>query len=161
MILGYISYRKWKSMTVAVFPFSSFLFKTWSIKWKRQSLSRVRLFGISWTVGHQAPLSVGFSRQEHWSGLPFSPPGDLPGPGMEPRSPALQADSVPSQPPGKALWVWGQRPGNGKHRVNWRFGNADIPRGLDFIKKVNSMHDSLSESGPLWEQKQSGSLCWT
>ena len=45
-----------------------------------------------WTVAHQAPLSVGFSRQEDWSGLPFTSPGDLPNPGMEPRSPALQAN---------------------------------------------------------------------
>ena len=45
-----------------------------------------------WTVAHQAPLSLGFSKQEYWSGLPCPPPGDLPDPGMEPRSPALQAD---------------------------------------------------------------------
>ena len=45
-----------------------------------------------WTVAHQAPLSMGFSRLEYWSGLPFPSPGDLPNPGMEPRSPALQAD---------------------------------------------------------------------
>jgi len=45
-----------------------------------------------WTVARQAPLSVGFSRQEHWSGLPFLSPGDLPDTGIEPRSPALQAD---------------------------------------------------------------------
>ena len=49
-----------------------------------------------WTVAHQAPLSVGFSRQEHWSGLPFPSPGDLPDPGIEPRSPALQPDSLPT-----------------------------------------------------------------
>ena len=54
-------------------------------------------------VAHQAPLSVGFSRQEYWSGLPFPSPGDLPNPGIEPRSPALQADALLSQPPGKAL----------------------------------------------------------
>ena len=47
-------------------------------------LSRVRLFVTLWTVAHQAPLSMGFSRQEYWSGLPFPPPGDLPEPGMEP-----------------------------------------------------------------------------
>ena len=47
-----------------------------------------------WTVACQAPLSTGFSRQEHWSVLPCSPPGDLPNPGIEPRSPALQADSL-------------------------------------------------------------------
>ena len=54
-----------------------------------------------WTVAHQAPLSMRFSRQEYWSGLPFPPPGDLPDPGIEPRSPALQADSLTSEPPGK------------------------------------------------------------
>ena len=51
-----------------------------------------------WTVAHQAPLSMGFSRQEYWSGLPFPSPGDLPDPGIEPRSPALQADSLPTEP---------------------------------------------------------------
>ena len=51
----------------------------------------------------QAPLSMGFSRQEHWSGLPFPSPGDLPYPGIEPRSPALQADSLPTDPQGKSL----------------------------------------------------------
>ena len=59
------------------------------------------------TVAHQAPLSTGFSRQEYWSGLPFSPPGNLPNPGMEHASlssPALQADSLPLVPPGKSLF---------------------------------------------------------
>ena len=56
-----------------------------------------------WTVARQAPLSMGFSRQESWSGLPFPSPGDLPDPGIEPRSPALQADSSPTEPPGKCL----------------------------------------------------------
>ena len=54
-----------------------------------------RLFVTPWAAAHQAPLSVGFSRQEYWSGLPFPPPGDLLDPGVEPRSPALQADSLP------------------------------------------------------------------
>jgi len=54
-----------------------------------------------WTVVHQAPLSVEFFRQEYWSGLPCPPPGDLPNPGFEPKSPALQVDSLPSEPPGK------------------------------------------------------------
>ena len=56
---------------------------------------------IPWAVALKAPLSVGFSTQEHWSGLPHPPPGDLPNPGIEPGSPALQADSLPSEPPGK------------------------------------------------------------
>ena len=51
-----------------------------------------------WTVAHQAPLSLGFSRQEYWSELLFPSPGDLSNPGMEPGSPALQADSLPSEP---------------------------------------------------------------
>ena len=53
----------------------------------------VLLFVIPWPVAHQAPLSMGFSRQEYWSGLPFPPLGDLPDPGIEPMSPALQVDS--------------------------------------------------------------------
>ena len=52
------------------------------------------------TVAHQFPLSVGFSRQECWSGLPFPSPGDLPDPGIEPGSPALEADALTSEPPG-------------------------------------------------------------
>ena len=66
-----------------------------------KSLSRVRLFATPWTVALQAPLSMGFFRQEYWSGLPFPSPGDLPNPGIEPGSPALQADALSSEPPGK------------------------------------------------------------
>ena len=66
-----------------------------------QSLSCVQLFVTSWTVACQALLSMGFSRQEYWSGLSYPPAGDLPNPAIEPRSPALQADSLPSQPPGE------------------------------------------------------------
>ena len=50
-----------------------------------------------WTIAHQAPLSMRFSRQEYWSGLPFPSLGDLPNPGIKPRSPALQADSFPTE----------------------------------------------------------------
>ena len=63
---------------------------------KVKSLSRVKLFAVPWTVACQAPLSMEFSRQEYWSGLSFPFPGDLPDPGIEPGSPALQADSLPS-----------------------------------------------------------------
>ena len=66
-----------------------------------KSLSRVRLFAAPWIVAYQAPPSMGFSRQEYWSGVPFPSPGDLPNPGIEPGSPALQADALPSKPPGK------------------------------------------------------------
>ena len=65
-----------------------------------KSLSRVRLFATPWTVAYQAPPSMGFSRQECWSGLPFPSPGDLPDPGIEPGSPTLQADTLLSEPPG-------------------------------------------------------------
>ena len=68
---------------------------------KVKSLSRVRLFATPWTVAYQAPPSMGFSRQEYWSGLPFPSPRDLPNPGIEPRSPEFQADDLTSEPPGK------------------------------------------------------------
>ena len=61
--------------------------------------------GIAWTVAHQARLSIGFSRQEYWSGLPFPSPGDLPDPGIERRSSALQAEALPSEPLG-SLNIW-------------------------------------------------------
>ena len=68
---------------------------------KVKSLSRVRLFATLWTIAYQAPLSVGFSKQEYCSGLPFPSPGDLPNPGIEPGSPTLEADALTSEPPGK------------------------------------------------------------
>ena len=63
-------------------------------------LSRAGLFATPWTVACQASLSMGFSRQEYWSGLPFPSPGALPNPGIKPEFPALQADSLPSEPQG-------------------------------------------------------------
>ena len=70
-------------------------------------ISRVWFFATPWTVAHQAPLSMEFSRQEHWSGLPFPPPGDLPDPGIEPTSllsPALAGRFITTGPPGKPSW---------------------------------------------------------
>ena len=64
-------------------------------------LSPVRLLSTPWAVAHQAPLSVGFPRQEYWSRLPFPPPGELPDPGIKLSSPELQANSLPTEPPGK------------------------------------------------------------
>ena len=72
---------------------------------KAKLLSCVRLFATAWTVAHQAPLSMEFSRQEYWSGLPFPSPGDLLDPGIEPGSPALQADALPSEPPGNPVFL--------------------------------------------------------
>ena len=73
----------------------------WNFQIKRQLLSHVQLFMTPWTVAHQAPLSMEFSRQEYWSGQPLPSPGDLPNPGIKPWSPALQVNSLPSEPPGK------------------------------------------------------------
>ena len=71
--------------------------------WKWKWFSCVWLFATLWTVAYQAPPSMGFSRQENWSWLPFPSPGDLPDPGIEPRSPAFQADALTSEPPGKPM----------------------------------------------------------
>ena len=77
------------------------------------SVSHVQLFVTPWTTAHQAPLSTEFSRQEYWSGLPCPFLGYLPDPGIEPRSPTLQADCLPSEPPGQkvgsikiSVWYW-------------------------------------------------------
>ena len=79
-------------------------------KKKVKSPSHVRLLATPWPIAHQAPLSMEFSRQEYWSGLPFPSPGDLPDPGIKPWSLTLQADSLLSEPPGKsrALGPWNQ-----------------------------------------------------
>ena len=69
---------------------------------KVKSLSCVRRFVTPWTVAYKAAPSTGFSRQEYWSGLPFPSAGDLPNPGIKPRSPTLKADTLTSEPPGKA-----------------------------------------------------------
>ena len=66
------------------------------------------ILATPWSVALHAPLSVGFSRQEYWRRLPFPSPGDLPDPGIEPRSPALQADSLPTELPGKPPVLYSQ-----------------------------------------------------
>ena len=67
------------------------------VKVKMKSLSLIRLFATPWTVAYHTPESMGFSGQEYWSGLPFPSSEDLPNSGIEPRSPALQADSLPTE----------------------------------------------------------------
>ena len=88
--------------------------------------SCVWLFETPWIVVCQAPLSMEFSRQEYWSGLPCPHPGDLPNAGIEPRSPTLQADSLPPEPPGKP----------------WRYIDLDI--NPDSLNWVNLILTSLS-----------------
>ena len=72
---------------------------------KVKLLSHVQLFATLWTVAHQAPPSMGFSRQKYWSGLPFPSPGDLPNPGIEPRSLALHAKALTTELPGKPWYL--------------------------------------------------------
>ena len=83
---------------------TSWCYCTWqyiSSEKVKVSVTCVWLFTTPWVVANQDPRSVEFSRQEYGIGLPFPTPGDLPNPGIEPRSPALQADSLPTEPPGK------------------------------------------------------------
>ena len=87
-------------------------------------LSHVQLLATLWTVAHQGPLPMEFSRQEYWSGLPFPFPGDLPDPVIEPVSSALWADSLPSEPSGKAIIIY---------TVNMKKLTA---RGLDDVAEV-------------------------
>ena len=68
--------------------------------------SCVQLSATPWTVGHQAPLSVGFSRQEYWSGVPYPPPRDLPNPVIEPLCPALAGRFFTTVPPRKPLFIY-------------------------------------------------------
>ena len=90
--------------------------------------SCVQLFETPWTIAHQASLSLGFLRQGYWSGLPFPSLGNLPDPGIKLGSPALQADTLPSEPPGKL---------NVKTKC-WvdRISNASLPKEI----KVSQLH---------------------
>ena len=109
-------YKCWETVLSTIFhllffsqkPDTKVLFISKAIivgKVKVKSFCRVRLFVTPWTVAYQAPPSMGFSRQKYWSGLTFSSPGDLPDPGIEPRSPTFQADTLTSEPPGKPTIV--------------------------------------------------------
>ena len=87
----------------------SFPWSIFSLPSESESVSRsvVSNSATPWTIAHQAPLSMRFSRQEYWSGLPFPSPGVLPNPGLEPRSPALQVDSLPPELPGRPSLLGG------------------------------------------------------
>ena len=100
---------------------------------KVKLLSCAWLFSTPWTVAHQAPLSMEFSRQEYWSELPFPSPGDRPNPGIKPRSPTLQADTLPSLPLGKSPsrgredeLGWKQLKGVKKNVFGKLVGRADL-----------------------------------
>ena len=106
-----------------------------------KSFSLVRLFATPWSIIHQAPLSMGFFRQEHWSGLPFPSPEDLPNPGIEPRSPALQADALTSEPPGKPTCKWSNWQGiklqniQTAHAVQYWKTNHTIKKWVDDLNR--------------------------
>ena len=95
-------------------------------------LNHVRLIVTLWTVAHQAPLSMGFSKQEYWSGLPFPSPGDFSDPGIKAGSPALQADALSSEPSGKHL-----------HRKSTPHGYGLVCRSNQSILKEISPECSL------------------
>ena len=95
-----------------------------------KSLSRVRIFATPWTVVYQASQPMGFSRQEYWSGLPFPSPADLPDPGIEPGSPTLEADALPSEPPGKPLGILGSGSQNKSAPCSKWERNLGTPEGV-------------------------------
>ena len=95
-----------------------------------------------WTIARQAPLPWGFSRPEYWSGLPCPPPGDLPNPGVNPRSPALQAGSLLSEPPGKPWALWG----NAKTFKPTLKNNLEDQAWLFFFKSFLQLVRSLPPS---------------
>ena len=115
-----------------------------------KSLSSVQLFATPWTGACQASQSMGFSREEHWSGLPFPSPGDFPGPGIEPRSPALQADALPSEPPGKP-GIRGFKEQKGGHQCNIEIvalGSSYFPGAVGTKGRVWSYQElEVSEKG--------------
>ena len=137
--------------------------------------SHVWLLATPWTIAHQAPLSIGFSRKEYWSGLPYPPPGDLPHPGIEPRSPAWTGRFFTTETPGKPRRMrWGsskkeqckcsgqrkqpvQRPCGGQEQVsfkNLQEGSWCQGRQQGFFSKATQMKTSgtriLSKWVTLW-----------
>ena len=99
-----------------------------------------------WTIAYQASPSMVFSKQEYWSGLPFPSPGDLPNPGIKPRSPALRADALPSRPPNKMQqnFVWLSRQGLGtlqlQDLLSWNLTAMD--RSLGYLARKDTEHFS-------------------
>ena len=113
-------------------------------KWKCQPLSHVWLLVTPWTLACKSPLSMGFSRQECWSGLPFPPPGDLPDPGIEHRFPALQADCLSSQPPGKSYLLSGDIWNKSIFSCIW------LPQTSCFFPKLIAFFLSTISPSPFW-----------
>ena len=106
-------------------------------------------------MAYQAPLSTGFSRQGYWSELPFPPPGDLPNPGIEPRCPALQADALPSEPPGKPT---PRGPSNNysvsHHCPSKKSASVVMGDTQKMVWGVGTYHGLAGESERRWKAKQ-------
>ena len=129
-----------------------------------KSLSHVWIFATPWTVADQAPQSIEFSRQEYWSGVPFPSPGDLPGPGIEPVSLTLWADTLPSEPPGKPLWENGVSNVDllecfrvymtSLMQVNIVRGNINWKSGYLQIKNIQWTHRNSKERNSSIKQKK-------
>ena len=94
-----------------------------------------------WTVACQAPQSMGFSRQEYWNGLPFPSPGDLPNPGIKPRSPVLQADSLPTE-------LWGKHKDSGRGEITFRINPYTNQWGLEGSNKTLCAPGDPTETEP-------------
>ena len=144
-------------------------------KVKVKSLSHVRLFVTPWTVAHEAPISIEFSRQEYWSELPFSSPGDLPDPGIEPGSSVLQADSLPLSHWGipilllylqKIFLILPQifyvQINSGKKTSNWLYTTILVLKWLFPQNMLHGIHIRILSFllKILWQNRFSGGRCW-
>ena len=141
--------------------FGAFGFRDCGVWWWF-SHSVISNFSTPWTLTHQAPLSMGFPRQEYRSDLPFPPPGDLPNLGIKPRSPALQADSLLTEPPGRPgedMWTFTShfpeekstlREGNPFAQVYekfWVWAEANLGLAEYAADKVSPLHSATSSAG--------------
>ena len=117
---------------------------------KVMSLSHVRLFATPWTVAYQAPPSLGFSRQEYWCRLPFPSPGDLPNPGIEPGSPALQ----------RCFTVWATREDIQTAKRHMKRHSASLIIREMQIRTTMRYHHHLIQVGMAIIKKSTNNKCW-
>ena len=115
-------------------------------------LSCIGLLLTPWTAAHQGPLSLGFSREEYWSGLPFPPPGDRPDPRIEPTSPALQVGSLSLAPPGKHIYGGDNAGDTGSIPGLGRFSGEGNGNPLQYSSLGNPMNRGA------WQATQSTGL---
>ena len=131
--------------------FKSFLVLVILLPYLRK-LSRVRLFATLWTVARQAPLSMGFPRQEYWSGFPFLSPGDLPDPRIEPRSPAWKEDSLPLSHQGSHNFCYTE--GNTSKTLLWARNLLLLGLRLECRSQHSWLQPSRNPSPPAWVPAQ-------